>query len=376
MNQKLDYIDSLRGIAILMVVMTHTAQSVPQLPEWILTLTKYGQLGVQLFFIVSAITLGLSADRRSDEESKIRKYFIRRFFRIAPLYYTGILWYFLFRSMQDSLASGTLQASGIYTPINVLTNVFFVHGFYPPSHNFIVPGGWSIGTEMAFYLCFPALFLLFMKMSKRGTFQYLGLFILTVSSYYFLENWFVSWAWTPVEKNNFIYYNLLNQLPVFMLGLFVYFLAKDHSFSKIPIIVNLLFLGLSSWFTIKLWHAEWTFLSPFMFVPFTAGLAFVFLYNIFSNVKALNPFILQKIGQVSFSMYVLHFVFAWYGVKYLNRQLGEIGRPIILFGVYYIITVVLTFVLAVISEKYIEKPGILMGKRLAQKLNGHSRPVS
>jgi peptidoglycan/LPS O-acetylase OafA/YrhL len=85
MNDKLDHVDSLRGIAILMVMLVHTAQSVPELPRWVLTITKYNQLGVQLFFVVSAITLCFSADRRSEEIDKTKKYLIRRFSG-SPLY--------------------------------------------------------------------------------------------------------------------------------------------------------------------------------------------------------------------------------------------------------------------------------------------------
>jgi len=91
MNKKLAHIDSLRGIAILLVIFVHTAQSVPDMPRWALNITKYGQLGVQLFFVLSAITLIYSTQQREGESSHLKKYFIRRFFRIAPLYYVGIL---------------------------------------------------------------------------------------------------------------------------------------------------------------------------------------------------------------------------------------------------------------------------------------------
>ena len=367
-NEKLDYVDSLRGIAILMVMLVHTAQSVPELPRWVLTITKYGQLGVQLFFVVSAITLSASMDRRSDEEDRTKRYLIRRFFRIAPLYYFGIIWYFLYRSVQISLNTGSLQAAGGYTVINMLANFSFVHGFYPPAHNSIVPGGWSIGTEMAFYLCFPALFLMFKRMNERSTVQFLILFALMMGCYYFFENGYVTWMGIHVERNNFMYYNLFNQLPVFTLGILAYFLDKNHGFTKIPIIVNLLFLCLFAWLTLILWQSNPFPVDAFMFVPFTAGLAFVFLYNIFKRFRILSFSILRRIGQVSYSMYILHFMFAWYGAQYLNAWLGGFGRPIILLGIYYVLTLVFSFALAMVSEKLIEKPGIEIGRRLIQEM--------
>jgi peptidoglycan/LPS O-acetylase OafA/YrhL len=123
----------------------------------------------------------------------------------------------------------------------MLANFLFVHGFYPPAHNYIVPGGWSIGTEMAFYLCFPILFLMFKKISERGMAQFLILSALMICAYYFIENWYTTWAGTLVERNNFIYYNLLNQLPVFMLGILAYFLTREQVFARIPVIVDIFF---------------------------------------------------------------------------------------------------------------------------------------
>lgn len=90
---KRNYIDSIRGIAILMVVLVHTGQitllvSKSQHFTFIQPLlVKYGQMGVQLFFVASAYTLCLSSFNRKNETNKFTKYAIRRYFRIAPAYY-------------------------------------------------------------------------------------------------------------------------------------------------------------------------------------------------------------------------------------------------------------------------------------------------
>jgi peptidoglycan/LPS O-acetylase OafA/YrhL len=205
-------------------------------------------------------------------------------------------------------------------------------------------------------------------MNERGTIQFLILFGLMMGCYYFFENTYVTWMGIHVQRNNFIYYNLLNQLPVFALGILAYFLGKNHGFAKIPIIVNLFFLCQFSWFTLILWQTDSFPADAFMFVPFTAGVAFVFLYNIFKKFRILNFPILRRIGQVSYSMYILHFMFAWYGAQYLNVWLGDSGRPIIQLGIYYLLTLIFSFALAMVSEKFIEKPGIEIGRKLIQKM--------
>src|SRR5258706_12328202 len=103
---------------------------------------------------------------RIEEEDRLKKYLIRRFFRIAPLYYFGIIWYFLYRSVQISLNTGSLQAAGGYTVINMLANFSFVYGFYPPAHKSIFPGGFSVCIGMAFFFCFPGPFLYFKGMNE------------------------------------------------------------------------------------------------------------------------------------------------------------------------------------------------------------------
>lgn len=68
-----------------------------------------------------------------------------------------------------------------------------------------------------------------------------------------------------------------------MLGILAYFLTRERVFAKIPVIVDIFFLCLFTWVTTTLWQSDTFPQSPFMFVPFTAGLAFVSLYNIFAK---------------------------------------------------------------------------------------------
>lgn len=46
---KLKFIDSIRGVAILMVILVHTAQKISDLHVLTRIIAEYGQMGVQLF---------------------------------------------------------------------------------------------------------------------------------------------------------------------------------------------------------------------------------------------------------------------------------------------------------------------------------------
>lgn len=364
-QSKLAHIDSLRGIAILMVILVHTAQSVPDLPKWFFKITKAGQLGVQLFFVVSAITLCISMEQRWNEKHRTIKYLLRRFFRIAPLYYTGILFYFLFSALVNSSPVNMNRDSFI----NILANFVFLHGFYPPANNSVVPGGWSIGTEMAFYLCFPILFATWSWIGRQGTTKFLMITLLWICGFYLIEFFLTNLMDMPVQKNNFMYYNLINQLPVFVMGIAAYQLNKSHRFSNLHPVLHLLGLAIFGGLTAYLWNIDLAFVNSFMLLPGAAGLSFVFLYNLFENLRFLNPSGLQRIGQVSYSMYIFHFIFAWYGTEYLHTQMEYIHRPLVLFALYFSLTVFLTFGIALVSEKLIERPGMELGRKIIQGIN-------
>src|SRR4030088_3596129 len=92
--KKYNWIDFGRGIAILLVIMVHTGQSFAS-SNLLRSFTESGMMGVQLFFILSAITLFNSYNNRYEKDGTDRNkyFFIRRFFRIAPLYYFFAVFY-------------------------------------------------------------------------------------------------------------------------------------------------------------------------------------------------------------------------------------------------------------------------------------------
>lgn len=356
---KLKFIDSIRGIAILMVILVHVSQNVPITDSNLLFFANYGQLGVQLFFVASAFTLCLSADKRTKESKPNLKFAIRRYFRIAPAYYTGIVLYFLIRVSMDKYITGNFFIPEQYSALSVLSNILFFHGFYEPGNNTIVPGGWSIGTEMAFYAIFPILFKIGTYAAKSFVGISFSLFIGIALCFFCLYIFYLNGIYTT--KNYFLYFNLINQLPVFLIGMYYYFYREK--FLKIwnkhfSIILFLLFTTLSMF----LFSKNLNFLFPSI-----AAISFVFLLEIFRNYEVLNNKLLTRIGQLSYSMYLLHFVFAYYITPFLVNRIF-IGNQYISLIFFYLFTIAGTFILAILSEKYIEKPGIQVGKNIIKKL--------
>ncbi|TDX00072.1 acyltransferase family protein [Dinghuibacter silviterrae] len=349
---KLAYIDCLRGVAILMVIMVHTAQSVSQPNPHILLLAGYGRIGVQLFFLLSAYTLCLSMTKRHDG---ITIFYIRRYFRIAPIYYLGILLYFLL-SRYSGLP--VLRGFGSYTCFTTVANVFLLHGASPVAVNAAVPGGWSIGTEVLFYLMFPFIFMIYSKIKHK-------IFYLLIPILFFLVAYVTSrlhFRSQPEEEDYYFYY-IINQLPVFSTGI-SFFFAKSW-FQRInpklflPIFFVLFIL--SFLLSVKL-------TSRIAVFPFVAAISFIFLVLAFENISWLNSKILARIGQLSYSIYIIHFIFAWSFASYLN-SVFHLSALISLLAIFFIVTA-LSIAVATFTQRFVENPGIDLGKRIirAKKL--------
>ena len=204
----LEYLDALRGIAILGVILVHSAILTGQ-RHAIFAISFTGQRGVQLFYMVSAFTLFLSLDSGRAEENPWSNFFIRRFFRIAPLFYLAIL------------ANLLMHGRGDLSNLDILSGFAFLNGLIPKAINSVAIGGWSIAIETSFYALVPlvysriktlpqsiALFLV-SSVSLGGISFFLSHRAASLSEYF-------SFLWFPVE------------FPVFTLGIVAYMTWKQY----------------------------------------------------------------------------------------------------------------------------------------------------
>ncbi len=139
---RLPAIHGLRAIAALCVVIFHLVYVTNLIspPAPLNEIVPHLQLCVPLFFVISAFSLAYAHDHSVGREGWIGPYLLKRFFRIAPLFYVMlVVWHTVWWK----------------PPLVILANVAFVFNFIPERHESIVWAGWSIGVEMPFYLAFP-----------------------------------------------------------------------------------------------------------------------------------------------------------------------------------------------------------------------------
>lgn len=377
---KFAYIDILRGAAILGVVAVHSSQHIKNLNILVAWIFNFGQLGVQLFFVASALTLCLSSAQR--HERSPGNFYVRRFFRIAPLFYLAIPFYFIWRVCTHYYSLGVMGIPENYSIRGVVETVFFVHGFDPRNFNFVVPGGWSIAAEMSFYAIFPLLYVLQSKYQKLKFVAFAAAIFLIC----LLANNFLIYSVQPIliEKGfiqkfvlqyDFLSSSILNQINIFLIGIICYQYTCNGSYAvkyrNQLVILALPLLVLSCY----LLNSKSYIHTPFtgLLYPVLAATAFGLISIKLSTVQTFPAFFSQyliRIGQVSFSMYILHFfvldIFAFIIEKVLYNF---IAIPELRLLILYATALIVTFSLSKLTYKHIEKPGINAGNNLIVKLD-------
>lgn len=372
MNQtvrKFDFIDALRGWAALAVVFVHLSLWIKPESFLLATVSHNGMRGVQLFFIASALTLMLSMDSRmGSEKNALRNFFIRRFFRIAPLFYFGIMLYLL----RDGLAAREYAPEGL-SLVHFLTTLTFTHGWLPTTINAIVPGGWSIAVEMNFYLLLPLAYL-FIKNIHQAVFAtfacLIGSKLLAIvalkmyqpffEQYDFLLNLFISLYWLPT------------QAAVFCMGFILYFMFKKIPDSKPDQnrrLLGIMYLAISAYLMMSLLFSDLK-MFPAHFSWAAALTLFAYSLALFPNKILVNPMI-RAFGKVSYSLYILHFAVLSLFQYVVPQGLFDSHSSLWLLGMF-VPVILVSYALSVVSYQWIERPGIELGNKFIAKLEAQN----
>ena len=335
-------LDSLRGLAILSVMAFHVGLDFPA-GGTVGTIAAMGYNGVQLFFIVSAISMCYMWNQRRGEPAPVRSFLIRRLCRIAPPFWFGIVFYVLWRQL--GLMGGSVSA------LDVACTALFLHGFVPSMINLVVPGGWSIAVEVGFYVLFPLLILRLRSVRQRLVFALVCYAACTVVA-------------TAVRHlggpsvDVFLYYSLLTQLPVFVVGMAVYALAVERE----PVPWRALAIVSACWLV-----AAWVIRSqgglgrPAFWLE--VGLMSVFSALIIGRFESR---ILAFAGRFSYSAYLFHFAVLGLLSLWMPRSLHQ--GPVA-FVVAFLLTCAGTTAIAWVSSRTLEAWSIAYGRSLVQRIN-------
>lgn len=359
-NARLDWVDGLRGIAILMVIAVHAGHGIAGEKSLVKSLFSFGGFGVQLFFVASALTLCMSLDRSIGQPNWLAKYCVRRYFRIAPMYYLGIVLYFFWSFAKNYVQAGVIAPLPNYTVFNVFANVVFIHSFVPAAYNSIVPGGWSIGVEMVFYVLFPLLFVAYRRFKSP-----LLLTLALLVAAYGVAWWAQKLTGASTTSDDFMYFNVSNQVHVFIVGILGYYYFS--ALQRLPKLVTLGLMGFCAYTALQIWDFAIPNARYLALIAFAC--AFVLLAVLMAGAPNTGKW-LQEIGRRSFSMYVLHF-FVMNIIDYtFNGRVGLLmsypnAKALLHFGV----AVLAAYGLAGLAKALIEDRFIAIGGRIIKRMH-------
>ena len=323
-----------------------------------------GQYGVQLFFIVSALTLFMSMDKRQvQEKHPYLNYFIRRFFRIAPLFYVGII-YYLWQSgfgYRTWLGDGPAPGVSVW---NIISTAAFIHGFSPYWINSLVPGSWTISVEMTFYLFLP---LLYSKIRNLKT--ALWFTIATLVGTRLLLCILHRIALIPDHSlwAAYLYLFFPSQLPIFLLGIVLFYMIRNHQNYSCKNNNVVVLPGI--WLVTSM--LLWMQLATQKIIPehFLFGVAFLVLAYALS-LKPTKLFVNRFtvfIGKISFSLYLAHFAVLHFMYKMEKYNFVDFHcNPLTNFAIRYIILLGMSSAISLITYMYIERPGRYVGGKIIE----------
>lgn len=355
---RLAFLDSLRGIAAAWVVLFHIV-FIPNpnldVPAWAASWVQIGGMGVTLFFVVSAFSLGYTMPIHEREHRPFRSFYVRRFFRIAPLFYVLLA----FSLLRDKLAFGLTHA-----PATITESVLFLFNLVPGEQEGIVWASWTIGVEMIFYLFFPFFYLWAKNIYRAGVFFLIAAVVASVLKF--------SLADFPVSAGRFFQSSILWHLPIFALGMAAFrcyerFVHREnaHRMKVLLLIAVSLFL-FSALIPEKpgLPFADsYHWKEAPAFVALLLGLA---AYPLPLIVNRATMFL----GKLSYSLYLIHPSLIFFLIPVYRKVYGW-PLP---FSLRYLIVVSLTFAalisLSYLTYRLIEEPGIRLGKRVARHWHG------
>ena len=360
---KFAWIDALRGYAVLLVMMVHSSQ--PFYGDLNYGLTHSGLYGVQLFFIASSYTLFRSYEKRSSIDGRNTRlfFFIRRLFRIAPLYWLAIITYAIAGNMYDSM--WLPMAPFEFT--KVLANFILLNGVYLPALNYIPPGGWSIGDEMLFYITLPILFSFITNLRKAALLVFCAMIaslILQVALYHYISG-YTSYSWMAV-RNWVLYLWFPNQFPVFCLGILFFHILKKgtHSYKEWMLWATIIGYFLLGFVKFDLSYPYFMAQPEYLY----ALILFAFAFCISQTKSKFMIYPINKLGVVSFSVYLIHFFVVEAGFWLSLNIHGLILNDELHFALIFAFTLCVSYLLARVTYKHVERRGIALGELLIDKI--------
>ncbi|MEH2348190.1 MAG: acyltransferase [Nostoc sp.] len=348
MNQKLNLLQVYRGIAALLVVLSHSNQILSHelQQDKLLQIFHFGWIGVDFFFVLSGFIIFYIHQSDVGKPDKFKSFVFKRFIRVYPLY-----WFILTTKIIVSLFNPEKNNIFQRSADEIIKAVFLLPQDRSILDTTFIGVSWTLNYEVFFYCIFSLLILINIKICQP-----------------IILAWIVG-----------IIFNLFNLLPIgdnfllnfifdqhnleFLLGcLAAYTISKYRFKFATSLIYGSIFLLVISVINTKYKEYDVSGIPPLVAygIPFTL----LIIGSVYLELsKTINiPQILIYIGNASYSIYLAHgFLLKTTGkifTKIIDKLnlLHLIQSQIIYSNALACLIVVIAVFIGCLIHSYIEKP--------------------
>lgn len=351
---KVKVLDGLRGLAALAVLLGH----LPQITDSVIafyfkyfTWTSFiASSAVDVFFVLSGflITRNLIRDKEKGRFS-FKKFYLKRFLRIFPIYYLTILLVGIFISW-DGLEYVALYISNYYYA--------FGQGAIAMRHT------WSLAVEEHFYLIWPAIVYYFsIKSINKHWYKYcLAICIVSIILFYVIFPFHSANILVRISTNT----RLISLIAGAIIAINE---TRMRSFSNKSMnkILALSFVSYAIFFVLNgIPITRYMPYEPVFIVCSFFGSVSLFLWVLNledkpSNIvhKFFSSRIMTSMGLISYGLYLYHYpIYHCFGIN-------TVVAPYVPVGLFRSVTpVLLSFAAAILSYHFIEKPLLKIKDRI------------
>lgn len=359
-------LDALRFFAFMIVFIVHRMDWVP-IDEgqhyWLYNVCLLGNLGVPVFFLLSAFLITELLFRESDETGTIRlkDFYMRRILRIWPLYF--LVFYGL------AVLVHFVPWAGVRDPAAWLAFTLFAGNWWICAHGWVpaypVNPLWSISVEEQFYIAVPVIALYGRRLGVKAI-----SFLLLAGSYvavtlYAMHGWGgFSSQWT----NSFV------QFQFFAAGTLLSIYLKGRMPGWHPAVRVLVWLtGIACWFVASTQFGVQADTPHSTVAQAPVGWALVLLGTVLIFLSLLGlpgkflPRWVVYLGRISYGLYLFHETMNFFVFQVGKARLAELSVWLHLAewknGVGTAIALGMTILVAHVSYQLYERPFLRLKKR-------------
>jgi peptidoglycan/LPS O-acetylase OafA/YrhL len=345
-KEKIKCLESYRGLACLTIVIFHYPTSS------FLHLNSFVQSANYLlffFFVLSGFVISHNYFDKLYNFQLLKEFGIKRFLRLWPLHITIILLYLFFEAAKYFILNTSYINVNLSVPPfaggksvrNLIETIFLIQALFEQKYSTWNTPAWSISTEFYTYLLFGLALFVSRKKSSLVLILTFVFFSLIQNSYLidisFINEykrffntspesiicWHHSCRWLNLMNNNsltgtiFTGYASISGLFFLTIGSFIFgvivnLIYKKFYHTKVNEIFCWFFLILAIYLLVVeknfiIFDTVWLLIIIFGFLIFTSA----FLNSSSYLSKILNLGILQFLGKISYSLYMIHFLLGY-----------------------------------------------------------------